>query len=261
MGIRGYHSHHHDGHEFVKHKTTSDARSVPYMGIELEVDKGGERDDVTDEIQGLFSVMDDNEFIYFESDGSINNGFEIITNPATLNFHSALRNSYETMFRYLVKKGYRSFNTNTCGFHIHVNRNYFGQTRVAQAQNIKKVLLICDKFWDNMVKFSRRDIDAISRWAEKYSIDPENVIEEMNRNSLSRYRYLNLCNTQTIEFRMFRGTLNPLSFYGSLELVNNICVYAKTHSEEAIRDMHWEELLNGNEVSALWDKVKNRSVI
>ena len=83
----------------------------------------------------------------------------------------------------------------------------------------------------------------------------------MNRNSLSRYRYLNLCNTQTIEFRMFKGTLNPLSFYGSLELVNNICVYAKTHSEEAIRNMRWEELLDGNEVSALWDKVKNRSVI
>lgn len=261
MGIRGYHSHHHNGHEFVKHKTNSDVRAMPYMGIELEVDKGGESDNTADEVENLFSLTDDNEFIYFESDGSIDNGFEIITNPATLSFHCSLRGNYERMFRYLVKRGYRSFNTRTCGFHIHVNRDYFGRRNDIQADNIRKVLVICDKFWDNLAKFSRRDADSLSRWAGRYNVAPEEVIDNMRADSLSRYRCVNLCNARTIEFRMFKGTLNPLSFYGSLELVNNICVYAKNHTDEEIRHMQWEELLEGNEVFALWDKVKNRTVI
>lgn len=258
--IESYHAHHSD-HDYIMHKTRGEDTNVPYMGFELEVDIGGCNNEMATEVDRCFFVHDDPEFLMFEEDGSICDGFEIITNPGTLEFHRLIRHCYEDAFRKLVRHGYRSYNTNSCGLHIHVNRSYFGDDCEAQNTNIEKVLMIAEKFWDEILVFSRRDSESANRWASKLNESLQEVIEDMRNDDISRYKCVNLYPTNTIEFRIFKGTLNPHSLFASLELVNNICEYALHHSSNEVAAMSWNDLLHGEEICGFWERVKNRSVL
>lgn len=257
--IESYHAHH-DDHDYIMHHTYSEPENALYMGIELEVDIAGCNSDAATCFDECFSVHGDPEFVMFEEDGSICDGFEIITNPATLAFHRQIRHCYEDGFRNLVRRGYRSFNTNSCGLHIHVNRSYFGAHDGIQDENIEKVLMIVDKFWDKILIFSRRDAMSAERWAAKLNKSPKEIVEDMREHNLGRYNCVNLCPVNTIEFRIFKGTLNPHSFFASLELVNNICEFARNHTVYDIFSMTWNDLIHGEEIVEFWERVKNRSV-
>ena len=76
--IHYYHYHHESGHDYIKHNTANESGS-PYLGIELEVDKGGCSDRAATAFDEKFTVHNDPEWLMFENDGSLNNGFEIIS--------------------------------------------------------------------------------------------------------------------------------------------------------------------------------------
>ena len=261
--IYGYHSHHCNGHEYIKHYVAEHgegASTAPLMGIELEVDKGGNSDDAATAFDECFTIHDDPEFLMFEDDGSLSDGFEIITNPATLQYHKRLRSSYEEGFRTLVHRGYRSYNTTTCGMHVHVNRTFFGLSNAEQNDVIERVIAITEKFWDELLIFSRRDNYTASRWAAKFDKPTHEIIEEMIDERDERYNCINLQNEATIEFRIFKGTLNPRSFFATLELVNNICKFALCHTADEVNAMSWSDLLDGEEIAEFWERVKDRIV-
>lgn len=247
-GICGYHTHHSEDPIFWG---DSHCNMYPYLGVELEVDKGGESDDTADKVKDIMG----HDFIYQESDGSISSGFENITQPATLEYHESKEDAYREMFRYLVKKGYRSHNTSTCGLHVHFNRSFFGGN---EDKYIERLLCIVDKFWDNLTKFSRRTSANIDRWAKKYNKKPTEILAEMHEHYIDRYYAVNLSNDDTIEFRLFRGTLNPNSFFATLELVNAIVCYSR--SDESIDRMTWDDLLVTDRLKAYWETVKDRVV-
>ena len=75
-----------------------------------------------------------------------------------------------------------------------------------------------------------------------------------------RYNCINLQNEATIEFRIFKGTLNPSSFFATLELVNNICKFALSHTADEVNAMSWSDLLDGEEIADFWERVKDRIV-
>lgn len=247
-GIWNYHDHH--GDDPIFHGNTNN-NTVPYLGVELEVDRGGMNDSIADKVKEIIG----HDFIYQETDGSLNYGFENITQPATLAYHESKEENYREMFRFLVSKGYRSHNTNTCGLHVHFNRSFFANN---EDKYVGRLLLIVNKFWDNMVKFSRRTPGNIDRWAKKYDKEPTEIVADMHHRYLDRYYAVNLSNEDTIEFRLFRGTLNPNSFFATLELVNAIVCYSR--SDEEINRMTWEDLLVTDRLKEYWDKVKDRVV-
>ena len=56
-----------------------------FYGVELEVDKGGE---IHSNAQNLLDIANKNEErIYCKHDGSINDGFEMVSHPMTLDYH------------------------------------------------------------------------------------------------------------------------------------------------------------------------------
>ena len=158
-------------------------------------------------------------FMYCKSDGSLDEGVEIVTHPASLEYHKEI---WPDLLDKVRKLGGRSHSTDTCGLHVHFDKNYLNT-----GEQVKLGIFI--NFYDDFVsKIARR---GRSSWAKYKSKDtPHN---QMNINS-DRYEALNWQNSNTVEFRMFRGTLNPKTFIASIEFVGACAEFVKKYSTEVI---------------------------
>lgn len=212
-----------------------------YMGVELEIDQGYDRSECANE---LYDISDDGDLFYLKSDSSLDEGIEIVTHPCALNFHM---NQFPWERISSIARSYKftSHDAGTCGLHIHVGRDAFGYSRFEQEAAIAKVILLVDRFWDEMACFSRRDIDRINRWASKPGADicPEDgmevAIKKAKSSGSSRYRAVNLQNSHTIEFRIFRGTLKVNTILATLQFVKHLCDCAMSASLEDCLNMPW----------------------
>ena len=108
-----------------------------YFGIELEIDDGGHSDENARLL--LEAVNTNAEYIYIKTDSSLRDGLEIVTHPMTLEFHLHCFDWAKPMDT-ARQLGYRADDTETCGLHIHVNRNSLGNTAELQEQSIRRIL-------------------------------------------------------------------------------------------------------------------------
>lgn len=209
-----------------------------YFGVELEIDCGGKEDDNAGRIKAEANTRD--EYIYIKADSSLDNGFEIVTHPMTLDFH--LHQMYwEDVLNEAIRLGYKSHMTSTCGLHIHVNRDAFGENEAEQEKVIERLLFFVETHWNELFTFSRRSPHNINRWAARYGMEKsgKEILDKAKKGNLGRYAAVNLCPYQTIEFRIFRGTLKLNTLYATLQLVNKICDVALFMSEEEIGQQSW----------------------
>lgn len=229
-----------------------------YLGAELEVENADHNIDWDTRDKDAKVALDTmgDDWVYFETDGSVSSGFEMITQPATLAAHLAHKDSYDNTFRYLVKQGYRGYNNGSCGLHIHVNRSYAHNSDAW----LENVLIIKDKFWPQLCTISRRNYQQINSWAKKDNSSPKEIIQGMHNRETDRYSCVNVSNHNTVEFRIFKGTLNPVSYFGSLQLVDAIAKTAKVKSKAEIEAMSWDELVQGEFSHELWERTKNRII-
>lgn len=215
-----------------------------FYGVELEIDKGGE--DFSN-AQELLDIANLNcERIYCKHDGSINEGFEIVSHPISLDYHINNMN-WLNIFEKAVNMDYRSHNTSTCGLHIHCSRSAFGKTFEEQELIISRIVFFVEKHWNELVKFSRRTPDNLNRWAAKYatiSETAEETYQKAKEKNTGRYVAVNLENYNTVEFRMFRGTLCYRTFIATLQLVDEICYYAMNLSNKGVEDMSWSDFVS-----------------
>lgn len=268
--VRGYHCNP-TRFYFLKNRVCKRPRKFAGFGIELEVQKkddaeGRAREDykVRDEILDALNTPYPYSKLYFMSDGSIGNGFEIITQPHTQ--EELLKIDWENILNILRKSDYQSHNGNRCGLHIHSSRLLYGDTREEQDDNIAKVIYFYEKFYDDMFKFSRR---TSSGWAHPYfRPDDSDVVrgKELTKDNcerivkgdmrIGRYRTVNVTNRSTIEFRIFRGTLILNSFLSALDITFNLIKNAKTISWDEVDDV--SKWLNGiNDTTKNYIKERN----
>lgn len=177
-----------------------------FLGVELEVEGNTE----------IISEIEKPE-LYFKEDGSLNAGFEIVSHPATLAHHKGL---WTNTLNTLKTGDAKSFQTETCGVHVHVNKNFLTET-----EKIKLGLFVYGQ---------KQHVEHIARRsASKWSVFKDKKISEMTRSS-ERYEALNWQNRHTIEFRVFKGNLKPESFFSYLEFVHATCNFVKTENSVTI---------------------------
>ena len=229
-----------------------------YFGVELELDHGGEDSGNACAIMGRANL--DRELIYCKHDGSLDSGFEIVTHPMTLDFHQTAMPWLDVLDE-AVGLGYRSHQARTCGLHIHVNRTAFGDTEIQQELAIARVLYLVEKFWDELLKFSRRTQSQLDRWAARYGYKehPMQILDRAKeRYGRGRYFAVNLLNRNTIEFRLFRGTLKYNTLIATLQLVNKICEVAVNLSDEPLKALAWTTFVSGIQEPELVQYLKER---
>lgn len=216
-----------------------------YMGVELEIDKGRDRCSCAEELHDL---SEDDDLFYLKSDGSLDYGIEIVTHPCTLEYHTQSF-PWEKICDVAETNGFKSHDANTCGLHVHVSRDALGKFSYQQEATIAKIVLLVDRFWDEIVRFSRRDIDKIDHWAAKPNAEITKddtittAVDKVKKASSSRYRAVNLENECTIEFRMFRGTLNVNTIYATLQFVDHLCRFAMDTCIEKCMDVSWTSFI------------------
>lgn len=228
-----------------------------YLGVELEVDCGGKDDDNASKLKEIANSI--YEHIYIKSDGSIDDGFEIVSHPMTLDYH--MNNmDWEALLHEAIKMGYRSHQTSTCGLHIHVNRNAFGDNQAEQEEVIGKILFLIEKHWNEVFCFSRRSQYNMNRWSARYGYEKtgKEILKKAKCSDHGRYSAVNLCNYSTIEFRLFRGTLKYNTFIATLQFVDTICDMAISMSQSELEELSWSELVKRIEYPELIQYLKER---
>ena len=209
-----------------------------YYGIELEVDKGGNYSLYAGQIIDTANVG--NEHIYIKSDGSLDDGFEVVSHPMTLDYHIN-EMDWQSVLQTARNLDYYSHDTSTCGYHIHISRQSLGDTYDEQEDVISRIMYFIELHWNEMLKFSRRTESNMNRWSARlgYEKTSKEILEKAKYGSRGRYVAVNIENYSTVEIRMFRGALKYNSFIATLQMVDNIVNIANNYNNVAINHLSW----------------------
>jgi hypothetical protein len=235
-----------------------------FLGFELEFDTRdknvGKRINKHCIIRKSNDTFGNATYLYYMMDGSLLNGLEMISQPATFEYHCQNRQNYETIFNEITARGFKSQSFQSCGLHFHFNRSYYSDNEDKYLTNL---LYLVDKFWFDLLLFSRRKYSRIYRFASKYCESPKEIVARYKDPFMthSRYKCVNLCNNDTIEFRIYKGTLNISDFFCAMELTRNMIVAAKEKTDEELKDMKFSDLLTTEELVKYSRKRHHKSVI
>lgn len=224
--------------EFIKHTNSS---SSLLLGVEIEV-AGNKHEPNRDEVvKKCIQIMngsdsDEERLIYSTHDGTVQ--IELDTMPCSLEVHKTL--NYKEMFKFLVSIGYRGHDCENAGMHIHVDREYLGDTKFKQQLVISKIIYILEKFKDDICVIARKD-----SYYSQFIGKPDETIFDLYRSykNFGKRAALNLQHDETIEFRCFRSTLKYETFILTLEFVQCIVDFAKTINIEEIESITWQDLM------------------
>jgi hypothetical protein len=236
----------------MKHRTVPDLR---LYGVELETEfhmkglskLGGDRMDMALLMgQALNNPV---PFVVFKEDGTLTmngkysdedigsryGGFEVVSAPASLAIH---REKWPKLSEFKYYDLLRSWDTTTCGFHVHVSRDALNSLQIGR-------ILVFMNHPDNkrfIQKVAGRSEKKFTKYVPKGftdSLHPERVInpDEQKEHDRARRVAVNLKNPNTIEFRIFRGTVNPRHILRNLEFVDAMCEF--THpASRSLTEMH-----------------------
>lgn len=216
-----------------------------YMGVELEIDDGGECNSnskkIHDAIGKLHAVM--------MHDGSLDEGFEIVSAPATLKAHTEIIN-WKAAMKKAVSLGYCSHKTNTCGMHVHVDRAYFKDKNGSMIYEDKFAMLFANNVeW--IKKLSRREhwdycgIEDAAAVKTTRADAEKGICKAKPYKGGSHHVAVNYgTNKPTIEIRIFRGTLSYNTFIARLQFVQLFCDFVKHTPFADLADIQMENFIN-----------------
>jgi len=228
-----------------------------YFGIELEIDRGGESESNAKTLLSIANALED--LMYCKHDGSLDDGFELVTHPLSLSYHLGVM-PWRNILEKAVELMYWSHKGGTCGLHVHVNRSDLGATYEDQEAVIARILYFMEKHWEELLKFSRRTASQLERWAARYGYkdQPKEILDTAKKGYGGRYVSVNLENNATIEFRIFRGTLKYNTLIATLQMVNRICDVALYLSDEELQAMSWTTFVSDCQEKELIQYLKER---
>lgn len=252
--VRSYH----DNPRRVFHKA-EDEETTKFIGCEIETEKG----DYESRVEITQEHGEDELYIYQMKDGSLDSdGIECITQPMSKKFFDQF--DFESWFRDLKDAGARSHNTSNCGLHIHLSHEWFGDDEEKQDIICGLCVEVMSNFQSKLNKFARRSSE---RWASydfiEYSETFSDKIEKAKKKGKEksgRYKALNRCNRSTIEFRIFKGTLNPETFRASVEMCIRLVEFSKWIYNHKKKDYSWEEFLTFKKLPSVLENKINQFV-
>lgn len=217
------------------------------FGVELEMeDRSGDGRDLDADADYMNRAL---RFTYCKHDGSLTDGIELVSHPASFDYWMEHKDVLAKVFKEMRKRGFTSHDNGDCGLHVHFSVKPFLE---ANPSADCAMIFLFEKFWPELVRFSRRTESQLDRWAWKYPATHKQYerLAELAKGERDRYMAVNLTNKHTIELRIFRGTLRVETFIATLQLVKRLVNVCMTSSLDQLRALTWQELI-GDEYEEL----------
>jgi hypothetical protein len=204
-----------------------------YFGVEIETEVRGQDSGLRREAAEYAIGLEHDRLAYLKSDGSLECGFEIVTHPMS---HAYLTGDENPLWQVLrnLKSDYHmmSWGTKTCGLHVHISRNGF--TGGSHQHRFLQLVYNNKRFYELLAGRSS------SHWAKFDDIlDPEtgrkSFKHKLDRNGSDRYSAVNTNNRNTLEMRIFRGSLNPRFVKSAVDLAHASVEYTRVMSVQEVR--------------------------
>ena len=203
------------------------------MGVELEIDEGGE----SEANAGYIREAIGKDYVVCSTDGSLRNGFEIVSCPASYSHHLKTI-KWEDGMKKAKELGYVSHDGGRCGLHVHVDRKFFG-TQMQDDVEAKFFIIFRNNLsW--IKAFSRRynygycaingyehSEDGSGDTLGAITYPPDKIWLKSKKQQGGRHMALNFQGGDTIEIRIFRGTLSYKTFKATLQFVDMWCNFVK----------------------------------
>ena len=142
-------------------------KGLRHFGVELEIDGGGTDRYNAEKLLNIANA--DAENLYIKTDGSLDDGLELVTHPMTLEYHLN-EMPWAAVLRKAQEMDYLSHAAGTCGLYVHISRLAFGCTYEQQEAAIARLLYFVEKFWAELLRFSRRTQGQMNRWESRYGM-------------------------------------------------------------------------------------------
>lgn len=214
--------------------SSEDEQTRLYFGIEVETEVRGEDYGYRREAAEYAHRLEDFNLAYLKSDGSLECGFEIVSHPMS---HSYFMNDAEELWDTITKLksnyGMMAWGTKTCGLHVHISRNGFNggshQHRFLQLvyNNKQFYELLAGRSSSHWAKFD----DIYDRDTGQKSFKGK-----FDRHGSDRYSAVNTNNRNTLEMRIFRGSLNPRFIKSAIDLAHASVEYTRVMSVQEVRN-------------------------
>lgn len=210
------------------------------FGFELEMeDHRNDGDNVNKDADYMNDTLG---FTYCKHDGSLTNGIELVSHPATLEYLMEHKETFREVFDEMIARGYTSHDNGHCGLHVHISLKPLLE---ANEDAVSNLMIVVDNLWNKLVRFSRRTESQLNSWASRYDSKqhkPKDVAKEAKKRC-GRYMAINQTNKHTVEIRMFRGTLKADTFLATLQLVQRLVnVSIECENPEKAYDITWEQI-------------------
>lgn len=207
-------------------------RKTLFFGCELEVNVDYDFD-IKEKASKVLDLM--NEFhedrVYIKNDSSVGRGFEIVTHPHT----------YEEACKLWMEKwsesidGITSHASGNCGFHVHVSR------RPLTNMHIQKLVVFINAPENGHLVRTVAQRDCTS-----YAVLKPNKRIGHCRYSDDRYEAINLENSNTIEFRIFRGNTRKDRILKNLQFVKASIDFTRDRSYRELSASNFCKFISSN---------------
>ena len=215
----------------------SSGNKLYYIGVELEMEN--DMTDREEREEDILTILNSEKgktyygkLLDWKEDRSLEDGVEMVTAPISLEI---FKKDIIPIVKRLQEIGYTSEQGGRCGNHIHISKSAFDE----QAQ--ARLVLIYARFESIIKKLSRRNgnteycKDVLDR-VNTISLDnAEEVVK--NQKTKRKSTAINFNNYNTIEFRVFRGTMNTDVLIANIQLVQLI-------ADLALRDLSVQNILD-----------------
>jgi hypothetical protein len=161
----------------------------------------------------------DNQWLYVVHDGSIGDfNFEAVTMPMTRKFfYEEAREAIGDQLNRWRASGCSSWESGTCGFHIHLSKNSFYSTHLFKLlklwlQNPQFSIDLAQRTQDNWFDeyssfqlYDNRTRDIVGRAKGNNPVRP--TVRPRGGYPAGRYSAINTTSAKTVEWRLFKGSL------------------------------------------------------
>ena len=214
---------------------------LPFYGAELEVECMD--NEINYYAESIMEYGGSEKYFYCKNDGSLERGFEICFMPMTFNAIKEL-NLWDAMLKYRGRDKLQSFNTTTCGMHIHINREAFTDHHLFKfigfIHEFKGFIYLISQRkkageFNNFAKFNnnfkdrakKSMVDSIKHKKNSYKEYKDKYSTHSTTRFGDKYVPVNLQHRDTIEVRIFKGNLLESSIRKNFEFVDSLYYFTR----------------------------------